>query len=209
MGQRIHRIISSLIGATLTFAAMTARPARADDLPSSLSIRGITYAGSGCPAGTIEGDVASDLSGVKLYFDEFVAETGPGVPFSEGRKNCQIVLDLNLPQGWSYAIANVSYRGYVDLDRGVTATQTSTYYFQGSANQASLHTTLNGPVNDDYVIRDTLAVTNQIWSPCSAQRALNINASVRTTGRSYGLITLDSVKARVEHAYGLTFRRCR
>lgn len=177
--------------------------------PSGVAIRGISYAGSGCPAGSISGRLNNDS--FSLYMDDFVAEVGRGVPMSAKRKNCMLSVDLHVPSGWSYSIAEVEYKGYVSLDRGVTATQSSAYYFQGSALTSRLKTDLRGPLNASYKIKDTLGITAQVWSPCGATRALNINAqvSLQSSSRSAeGYITLDRIKGSVEQIYGLKWKRC-
>lgn len=66
-----------------------------------------------------------------LIFDQFVASIGPGVAVTENRKNCQLNVDLQYPGGFQYSILSTTYRGYVDVDKGVTARQQATYYFSG------------------------------------------------------------------------------
>jgi len=66
-----------------------------------------------------------------LIFDQYVASIGPGVAITENRKNCQLNIDLQYPQGFQYSVFTTDYRGYVGIDAGVTATQEATYYFSG------------------------------------------------------------------------------
>jgi len=191
-------------------SGMTANLAQADELPPYVRIRNVSYAGSGCPAGTVYGNLGSLYRGLKIEFDGFVAEAGSGVPLSASRKNCQISISLDVPAGWSFAVASVEYKGYVSLSSSsLSAEQKSSYYFAGSAATASLSTSVRGPIARNYTIRDTLAISNQLWSPCGANRALNLNAQVRVAGsRGYGIMTLDSIAGKVEHLYGLSWRRC-
>ncbi len=204
----------ALTAAPLLLAALSATAAQAQS-PDYVRVRGISYAGTGCPAGTVSQNVASDYQAFTLLFDSFVAETGPNAPFSAKRKNCQINLDLDFPAGWSFTVFTVDYRGYVSLDGGVNALQQSQYYFQGQAQTGRLRTTMNGPTDRDYQIRDQLGVADQIWSPCGERRALNINAEVRLDSannqRGRGVITLDSIDGSLKttQRYGLAWRRCR
>jgi len=178
--------------------------------PSQVKIAGISYAGSGCPAGSVSQSVAPDAQAFTLLFDQYIAEAGPGVSLASGRKNCQIAVDLRFPQGWSYTIFDVDYRGYVQLDRGATGTQKSTYYFQGGASQASLQSNFSGPADKDYHIRDSLGLNAVVWSPCGMTRAVNINSQVRVTasGGRRALMTIDSVDGQLTHRYGIQWRRC-
>jgi hypothetical protein len=82
-----------------------------------------------------------------LIFDSYVASMGKGVAITESRKNCQLNIDLLYPSGFQYSVFSADYRGYVALDKGVTGTQKSTYYFSGYTQQSSTQTSFTGPVS--------------------------------------------------------------
>lgn len=178
--------------------------------PREVKINGISYAGSGCPAGSVSQLLSEDAKAFTLLFDSYVAEAGPGMPLSLGRKNCQIAVDLRFPQGWSYSIFTVDYRGYARLDPGTSGQQISSYYFSGQTKTGNLRTNFYGPVDRDYQIRDTLGLESVVWSPCGANRALNMNTQVRVTasGRQRALLTIDSIDGELKHIYGIQWRRC-
>lgn len=174
-------------------------------------IQNLSYAGTGCPAGTASSYISPDAQAFTIAFDQFVAVTGPSVSFVESRKNCRLLVDLRFPQGWTYAIFRADYRGFAALDRYVYGLQRSYYYFQGTLNQVPLRTTLRGPYNNDYLISDTLGLETVVWHPCGARRALNIDSSVQVRSYSYGsqgLMTVDSIDGEVEHTYHVRWRRC-
>lgn len=184
----------------------------AQSSPSYVRVRSISYAGSGCPAGTVAGNIAPDRQAFTLLFDSYYAEVGPEVPFREKRKNCQLNIALDFPQGWSFTLFSVDYRGYASLERGVVGTQQSSYYFQGQSLTARLKTNYYGPLDKDYQIRDTLGVDALVWSPCGATRSLNINSEVRLDNsrnpNGSGLMTIDSIDGVLKHIYGVRWRRC-
>ena len=194
------------------FALLLALPAFADT-PPYVRVRSIAFAGSGCPAGSVAGNISSDRQAFTLLFDQYVAEVGPGVPYSMKRKNCQLNIALDYPQGWSFTLFTVDYRGYAALQRGVTGTQQSSYYFQGSSGTGRLRTNYRGPMDQDYQIRDTLTTSALVWSPCGATRALNVNTEVRVDNSGYpnasGMMTTDSIDGQLRHLYGLRWQRCR
>lgn len=201
---------TNLITVFMIFFGMAAI-AQADNTPSGVTIREVNYAGSGCAAGTIAGRMHQDFTAFSLYMDDFVAETGPGVSIREKRKNCTLSIDLVIPSGWSYAVASVEYRGFVDIDRGVKATQSSSYYFQGQTGSVKLTSSVNGPMASVYKIKDTLGIESVVWSPCGAGRALNVSAQVLLSSsdrNAYGLISLDRITGKIEHSYGLIWKRC-
>ena len=179
----------------LTTAALATVSATAHaQVPDYVRVRGITANGTGCPAGSTAINVSPDWQALTLYTDQFVAEIGPGVSIADGRKFCQVNLDLDFPAGWQYTIDSVDVRGYASLEPGVTGRIATTYYFQGQARQASLVTTLNGPYDGDYLVRDTLGLSSVVWSPCGAQRSLNFKLSLSLSSRSRsarGILTSD------------------
>lgn len=199
------RAVMALCALAMGTSALAAGP----DL-SKVKVAGISYAGSGCPAGSVAQSLSADAKAFTLLFDSYVAEAGPGVALSNGRKNCQIAVDLRYPQGWSYTIFDVDYRGYAKLDPGTVGTQKTTYYFQGAASQASLQTNYSGPKDADYHIRDSLGINALVWSPCGATRAVNMNTQVRVTasGSRRALMTIDSIDGQLKHVYGIQWRRC-
>lgn len=201
-------------GAPVVIASLFATAASAD-APPYVRVRSISYAGTGCPAGSVSQNVSSDNQAFTLLFDQFVAEIGPGIPLSKNRKNCQIAVDLDFPSGWSYSVATLDYRGFVSLEAGARAEQSAAYYFQGQAATARLSTPMYGPVNRDFQIRDTLGVAAAVYSPCGLQRALNINTQLRLVANpgASGYIANDSIDGQFQthtlYRYGLTWQRCR
>ena len=178
--------------------------------PRDVRINGISFAGSGCPAGSVSQNLSEDAKAFTLLFDSYVAEAGPGMPLSLSRKNCQIAVDLRFRQGWSYTIFTVDYRGYARLDPGTSGQQLSSYYFQGQTKTGNLRSLFYGPTEKDYQIRDTLALDAMVWSPCGANRALNMNTQVRVaaSGSKRALLTIDSIDGELKHIYGIKWRRC-
>jgi hypothetical protein len=207
---KYQKLLSLLTLGTAMMVAVAA-PANAD-APIYVRMRNITYAGSGCPAGSVAQNISSDMTAFTLLFDNYVAEVGPGVAFAQRRKNCQLNIDLDFPQGWSYSLFTVDYRGYVSLERGVKGLQQSSYYFQGSSQTGRLRTPMVGPIDRNYQIRDTLGLSALVWSPCGAQRALNVNTEIRADNSGHpsghGLLTTDSIDGDVKLIYGIQWRRC-
>jgi hypothetical protein len=186
---------------------------QANAKPPWVRIRNLSWAGSGCPAGTVAENLAPDLQAFTLLFDSFVAELGPGLPLSLSRRNCQILVDLDFPPGWSFSVVDVDHGGFASLETGVSGVQQSSYYFQGESRTARLQTTLNGPWVGDYQVRESLAPDALVWSPCAARRPLIINLQVRVINNSRnpnarGVMTTGSMNGPVMYIYRLQWRRC-
>lgn len=121
--------------ATLSLAAPTTPSPPVLPNPNDVYIRKFTYAGSGCPYGTVANSTDASKEVLTLLFSDYVASIGPGTKVADRRKNCAISLDIHYPQGYQYAIFTADYRGYADLEYGVTGEQQSTYYFAGQQQQ--------------------------------------------------------------------------
>jgi hypothetical protein len=158
----------------------------------NLIVRDISYAGSGCPAGSVGQNISDDGRAMTLLFTDMVAETGPGVSIREKRKNCQLSVDVYVPSGYSYAVKAGSITTYANLDSGVNAAVKLGHYFAGSSQTAFLQETLYGPFDGDRRFSDILGGSQQVWSPCGASRALNLNLSFTLNGSRHqsGLIAL-------------------
>jgi len=181
--------------------------------PNQVFIRNITANGSGCPIGSVGSDISPDAKAFTLTFSDYQAEMGPGIPLSESRKNCQVSVAMNIPQGWSYTLLKVDYRGFATLDPGVIGQQRSTYYFQGASgrtNSGSLFTNMYGPYSKDFIVSDDIEIQDLVWSPCGVTRSLNINTEVRLQGPrgSRGYITQDSIDGELTQTYLISWRRC-
>lgn len=208
---KLKNIVASIVSLFgIGAIAIASTSAFAQPNPNEVFIRQISYRGTGCPGGTVDHNISLDARAFTLLFDSFVAEAGPGIPLSSGRRNCQLLIDLQFPQGWSYSIATLDYRGYANLEPGTQGEQSATYYFQGSGTSIPLRTTMYGPIAQDYQFRDQLGLSAQIWSQCGASRALNINTAVavRAPRGRQALMTVDSINGEVKQVYGIQWRRC-
>ncbi len=179
--------------------------------PRSIQVRSISYAGSGCKAHTVVGDISPDLKAFTLLFSDFVAEAGPAIPLAESRKNCALNIDLKVPQGWSYSILSVDVRGFLDLERLTQAYERNSYYFQSQMATVSKMSRFVGPYVSDYHVRDLVGIEDVQWSPCGGGRSLIINTEVRVaslSGAARALATVDTLDGNFELIYGLQWRRC-
>lgn len=81
--------------------------------------------------------ISSDRTIVTLIFDAYIASLGPGIPLVDNRKNCQLNVHITYPGGFQYSVLSADYRGYASLQKGVTGTLKSTYYFSGQGEQVN------------------------------------------------------------------------
>lgn len=198
------------------FAALSAAaPAPADKPdPNQVTITGVSYAGTGCPAGKAAVSHSEDWQTVTILFDQYQAVIGPGTTFADHTKYCNINFQVHYPPGYQYTLYKNDYTGQANLEAGVTAKQTSSYWFAGFVgNKPKLQSTWYGPFNDQYTFTDTLQST--VYSPCGVTTTLNVNTQLDLTSSkpsAQGLINTQSIDSKVitpyKHSYGVTWRRC-
>jgi hypothetical protein len=178
---------------------------------TGVQITGVSYAGSGCNAGTVASVLSSDLSTLTLLYDSFVAQAGEGLNPAAYRKNCQLNVGLKYPQGWQYSVFKVDYRGYAYLQKGDKGVCKATYYFSGFSNQISSTLTLNGPYDDNYLKTDQFGIETTVWSPCGQEGFLNVNSEVRLTpidNKKTALLTVDSTDLKFSQVHYLQWQKC-
>ncbi len=181
------------------------------DTPSYVKINSMTYGGSGCPANGVGKLMSQDRTSLTLIYDSFLAEIGPDIARSKSRAFCQVGVELEYPQGWTFSVMTLDTRGYADLDPSVTGKTSTSYYFQSMTNDIAFTTTLKG-VRDEYKIRDSLAI-DAVWAPCKEadRKPLNIKTSVAlssTDRNARGLLQIDSTDLSLYYVYGLRWKRC-
>lgn len=180
-------------------------------------IRSLNFNGTGCDPFSARGqlyDVNRDglPEQFQILFSSYTAEQGPNVLPAQRRKNCNITVQLRLPQGYQFSIGEVRYLGYADLPGSVRGRQLSTYEFpfQGSP-PVSFQTVLVGPFSDNYERTDRVGIESLVWSRCGTEAPLNIRTEVRLEGNRApsALLSTDQIDGFVKQIYGLTWRRCR
>ncbi|KAK4240088.1 hypothetical protein C8A03DRAFT_42373 [Achaetomium macrosporum] len=201
---------------TLLSSLAAASPVVVDGLaegPSGheVEITGLAFAGSGCPAGSVSGQLSSDLTTLTLLYANFVAQAGKDISPSNYRKNCQLNVKLKYPSGWQFSVFKADYRGYAQIPAGDTGTCKATYYFSGDSRQISSTMTLKGPYDDNYIKTDQFGVESTVWSPCGLEGLLNINSEVRLSpmdATKPALMTVDSTDLRFTQVHYLQWQKC-
>jgi hypothetical protein len=170
--------------------------------------------GSGCPAGSATVTPAADNTSFTVAYSDYVASAGHGARPTDFRKNCQLSLRINVPQGFTYAIARADYRGHARLAAGVTARQNAFYYFMGTAPTAEVSETFAGPFNGVWSTTDSAQVAALVWAPCGATVNLNVNTDLRVDASGSddnwagSYISMDTTRGAVRTIYHLDWRRC-
>lgn len=199
-------LASSLIASSPASAGIMDNPP--DD---EIVIDLVAMAGSGCRPGTADVAVSPDNTAFTAIYSDYLAQAGPGVPSTEGRKNCQLNVLVHVPQGFTFAIAKVDYRGYGLLKSGSTASQRANYYFQGMSQSTFTNHPIAAPLDDNWFVSDEVPVAALVWHPCGELRNLNINTELRVSRGSAAdtsFLTMDSTDGSIKTTYHFAWREC-
>lgn len=143
----------------------------------SLTVTKSGVIGSGCPAGTADISLSNNV--VSVAASNFVASTGPGVPYSSGRKNCQATLSVNIPRGYQFAFKESRLPVQVVSERGTQVTATSAYYFQGEATEDQNTATVPAGASGSVTLVNSFAPS--AWSSCGGSATVSINNALRAS----------------------------
>ncbi|NNJ03201.1 DUF4360 domain-containing protein [Streptomyces sp. PKU-MA01144] len=181
--------------------------------PDKIVIEIATVNGSGCKPGTAAVAVSPDNTAFTVTYSEYLARVGGGASPIDFRKNCQLNLIVHVPQGFTYAVASADYRGYASLQRGATAMQKASYYFQGSPDTAAREHPYNGPYDDNWQATDTTEWGQLVWAPCGVKRNFNINTELRVSAGTSdpsktSFMTMDSTDGEINTIYRLAWKEC-
>lgn len=207
-------LLSTLLATAITGLGLAAAvPLEERDVPpvNQVKLVDVSYGGNGCPQGTVGKAFSSDKTLITLFFDKYIAESGPGVSPSKNRAACQLNLKMNFPQGWQFGVFKADYRGYVGLPEKTRGYSKATYYFSGDRSQVEREVWFDGPLYKDYIKSDTIGIESTVWSPCGAEGLLNIKSSIGIlpvgTAKP-GLLTVDSADLKYKQYYHIQWRRC-
>ena len=146
--------------------------------PTHAIIGAITYGGTGCPQGSVGKSISDDRETFTLIFDQYIASIGPVVPISDSRKDCQLVVRINAPVGFAFAVMHIDQRGFVQSDAGVVGRVLATAeVIDGNPGQSFQppETSFAGPVSRDYLTSPSFGQVQ--WSACGGPSLLQINTS--------------------------------
>ncbi|MEQ1664925.1 MAG: DUF4360 domain-containing protein [Bdellovibrionales bacterium] len=169
-----------------------------------------SYGGSGCPAGSASVSISPEQSSLSILFDQYIVEAGSnGKSFD--RKNCNLAIPITIPQGYSYSVIAIDYRGFTSIPSGGRAQLAVNYFLAGGGAGVRTSKTFYGPVQSDYVKSDRLGVEAVVWSACGADTILRTNTSMLVqTNRKMddAMATVDSADVQAGIIYQLQWRRC-
>jgi hypothetical protein len=203
-----------MAAAAMALSAVVA-PTAADPPPGDrITVDVVTVNGSGCPAGTAATAVAADNTAFTVTYSDFLAQVGVGALPTDFRKNCQLNLRVNYPQGFTFGIAQADYRGFAHLEAGARGLERANYYFQGSSATEVRSHAFSGPMSDYWQATDRTEVGSIVFAPCGEQRHLNVNTELRVYAgtsdpkKTTSFMAMDSTDGSVRTTFHFSWKKC-
>jgi Domain of unknown function (DUF4360) len=207
-------IISIFMGLNMIFGAI----ALAQSVPDGAAITDVRLVGSGCDMASASVVLSPDLKDMSLFFDNYVVEIGEGSEHPtllKLQKDCQIQVQMQIPDGWQMAFKGADYRGFVALSSQGTAFHRFSILQEGAPIVSMREASLNGPVNTDYHARSEVRPERVTWSKClSGLTSVNLMSQIgvslnpRSSDRSLTQIVLDSTDTSFKQSLSVDWRRC-
>ncbi|MBW4511443.1 MAG: DUF4360 domain-containing protein [Scytonematopsis contorta HA4267-MV1] len=177
-----------------------------------VKISGFTYAGTGCPSGSVGSLISSDNQTLELLFDKFQANLAPAnqqVPFAQ-QNNCSVSVKLKLPRGFSASFYKVEHRGYADTRGGANGQFRARYYIPGAGGfDVNRNYNFQRNLERDYtIVHDNIATA---YTQCGAEVPMTVSTRIGLSGRptGYNALTVDSQSNKVTTRVHYQLRRCK
>jgi hypothetical protein len=205
---------TALIASLATAGAPAAMASASAPSKVNMTVAVVAANGSGCPRGTADVVASPDGKAFTVTYSRFTAQVGKGAKPIDFRKNCQLALNVHVPQGYTYAIAGTDYRGFAHLERGASAVETASYYFQGEPRSTRIAHAFAGPADGDWQRTDSVAISSLSFLPCGEQRYLNVNTELRASAgssdarRTTSFVTMDSTDGNLNTVYHVAWKKC-
>ncbi|MEN3612144.1 DUF4360 domain-containing protein [Plantactinospora sp. ZYX-F-223] len=172
-----------------------------------------TVSGSGCPPGTVLVTVAPDNTRFSLIYNSYFVQVGVGAGPIDFRKNCQAVLAVRPPAGFTLAISRVDHMGYAFLADGATGIHQASHHLKGEPRPALISHPLTGPMDDLWQATDEVLI-EPVYFPCGTTPSIVLDTTLRVSAgtsdpqTTTSFVSLDAVDISYSSSYLLDWATC-
>jgi hypothetical protein len=170
----------------------------------------VDASGSGCPAGSWQTDVSPDGQVFTTTFSAYEVSLTPERALSVS--DCTVALKLHSPQGLSFSVTSLFYRGYGFLEPSMRGSFSARYGFRGNPDAASSYREERGPYDDLFQFEDSVTHARRSWSACGTDHDLTVRTQLSLYNGSpagSGYVHLASIDGSTKVVLGLSWRSCR
>ena len=197
---------------------LTASDLLAQDVPKVV-IRGVRMTGSGCSESTASANITWDGQFLSVLFDNYAAEIGIGSQnpnLNSLKKNCRVLIDVDVASGYQYAIETTEYRGFAALPASAFGYHRFTQIIQNSMVPSLREAQLKGPISSNYEVivkqkpgRSPFSVCNNPQQVIELASELSVSYLPGATDRQKALINLDSADTGINSRFRFIWRPCK
>lgn len=205
---------AALVSVVAASAALVPGIANADEViappTEKITLEVQSVLGTGCAAGTTTVTPNGDNTGFSIRYKDFRSEDGGDAAATAFRKNCQVNVNVHIPQGYTFAVARSDYQGKAKLTAGSKALVRSNYYYQGDSANSYVDHVLYGPIDGTWRTTDITPVEELVWSPCGETRNLNINTEivVSASGSVKNFVSMKTSDGEVYTLVNFQWEKC-
>ena len=182
-------------------------------------IRGVRLSGSGCLNSSANATITSDGQFLSLLFDNYAAEIGNGSQnpnLTQIKKDCRVLIDVDVPFGMQYAIEQTEYRGFAALPASAYGYHRFTQVIANQMPPSMREAQLRGPVSGNYEVRVAQKPGRSPYSTCNKpQQSIELLSELMVSylpnspDRQMAMINLDSIDTGINSRFKLSWRPCR
>lgn len=164
----------------------------AQETPPFANITSVDFRGTGCDAESARVSITPDLQFFSILYDRFSAEAGTGSINPANRmdtKNCAVIVNFDLPAGWSFQFEEIEYRGFVSLPNSNTSAQQLIMVETPAGRSRNFEQNiLRGPMMDNFVTRYKNQIENIVQPQSIMQKTESerINPALLGRGGFFG-----------------------
>ena len=185
----------------------------------SVTIRGVRMTGTGCSDSTAWANTTSDGKTLSVLFDNLKVDIGNGSSNPQAtslKKNCRVLIDVEVPFGQQYGLEQTDYRGFSALPVSAYGLHRFTQIIPGQPIVSAREAQLKGPIAQDYAVSVRQKPGRVVFSTCNQRiqtiellTELQVAYFPNTKDRSIAQINLDSVDTGVHSTFKLSWRPCK
>ena len=184
----------------------------------SVTIRGVRLSGNGCGPASASAIVTPDGKTLSVLFDNYSAEIGQGSSNPAAttiQKDCRVLIDVDVPAGYQYALQETDYRGFAALPASAYGFHRFTQIVPNQPIASMREAQLRGPLSDNYTVAVIQKPGRLIYSSCNQRTQtiellsqLSVSYFPNTSDRTMAMINLDSVDTGVSSSFKLSWKSC-
>ena len=164
--------------------------------------------GNGCPKNSSAIYLNQNKDAIHIRFSNFyvIADEQRAID----RKSCNMAIPLHIPEGYSVAVVEANYQGFLSLPEKSTLDLNTEYFFVGEES-AKENRQVAGEAIGDFQLTDAVLMENEVWSKCGEDTIVRINTSMLLKNKNtneMAIAVIDSADINSGIIYQLKMRKC-